>query len=168
MASTDPDTTLRANAAQSSADSIRTPDPKPSVYASLPAALRPPALGCPDATYEELATVAPMKDFPLAMLPATNQRYSICLENDAIKSLSILTDSGYLSTIAQAQVNIFLTDECGHAMQLLTVANHPDKHGMSFGNNYEFAIIKRTLKAKHILTGDTPSYLNRGMQISAG
>ncbi|TFY74587.1 hypothetical protein EWM64_g9428 [Hericium alpestre] len=166
MSPIDPDRTIRSLSAQSSADSVLESEPtKPTVYAGLPAALRPPAPGCPEATDEELAAVPPLKDLPLLMLPADyplpptleygfpitlDQISAICSQYNPSKPINILTESGFISMIAQARISMALSERCGHPVQLSTVINHPGGHFMTFGNNYNFASLKRTLKGKHV------------------
>ncbi|TFY82393.1 hypothetical protein EWM64_g1623 [Hericium alpestre] len=166
MAPIDPDRIMRSLSAQSSADSaLERESIKPVVYAGLPAALRPPAPGCPEVTDEELAAAPPLKVLPLLMLladyslppmleygfPITLEQISvICSQYKPSKPINVLSESGFISMIAQARVSMALSERCSHPVQLSTVINHPGGHFMTFGNNYNLASLKRTLKGKHV------------------
>ncbi|TFY82396.1 hypothetical protein EWM64_g1627 [Hericium alpestre] len=140
----------------------------PSLYASLPAPLQPRAPGS-HVTREELATVAPMDELPIALFPGgrglprapkvvfgfpitPKQIEDICHRFDPSKPIKAMDADGYISTDAKTRVDSALTGMCAYGVHLSTVANHPDTNVVSFGDNYGFTALRETLKDEHIRT----------------
>ncbi|TFY82390.1 hypothetical protein EWM64_g1622 [Hericium alpestre] len=165
MSSVDPDRIIRSVSAQPSAVSDLESGCKPSIYADVPALLRPPAPGCPHVTDEELATVLPMKKLPPALVPTSNslppmlelgfpitleQIVDICAQWNPDKPLSTFGPDGRISRAVGSRIHVALSKRCQYPVQLSTVVNHPGENFITLGDNYDSEGIRQVLRPDNI------------------
>ncbi|KAA1468612.1 hypothetical protein DENSPDRAFT_833983 [Dentipellis sp. KUC8613] len=95
-----------------------------------------------------IGPLPPTLDFGFSV--SIDQINAICSEVEPFENPAVKIKNEYLVAMVKVIVGTSLTKACGHPVHLVEVVNHPDGFVVSFGDNYHFSSMQKTLKKFHV------------------